>query len=157
MPELNGIEATRQIIADVPDAKIIALSMYFDKKFVMEILEAGASGYILKDCAFSELCSAIQTVLQNITYLSPKITNVVVDACIRGRGTKGSPSHSLTGREKEVLQLISEGKSTKEIASLLFLSIKTVETHRNNIMHKLKIYNIAELTKYALREGISSL
>jgi two-component system, NarL family, response regulator NreC len=157
MPELNGIEATRRIIADVPGVKVIALSMYSDRKFVIEILGAGASGYILKDCAFTELRLAIKTVLQNQTYLSPQIADLIVDSYIRNRDMKDLLLNPLTGREKEVLQLISEGKNTKEIASILSLSVKTVETHRSNIMSKLKIYNIAELTKYALKEGIASL
>jgi two-component system, NarL family, response regulator NreC len=155
MPELNGIEATRQIVTDMPNIKVIALSMHSDKNFVIEIIKAGASGYVLKNCVFTELTDAVKAVANNRTYLSHLITDVVVKDFIRGPEKEDSAFGVLTYREKEVLQLIAEGNSTKTIASSLNLSTKTVETYRKRIMTKLNIYNIAGLTKYAIKEGIS--
>lgn len=157
MPDLNGIEATRQIMAEQPGIKVIALSMHSDKRFVMEMLKAGASAYLLKDCAFEELILAIRAVMENKTYLSPGIAGVVVEDLIHSRKEEPSVFSVLTDREREVLQLLSEGQTTKEIASHLLVSIKTIETHRNRIMDKLGIHTIAELTKYAIREGLTSL
>lgn len=155
MPGLNGIESTRQIISEVPSVKIIALSMCSNKNFVVEVIKAGASGYILKDCPFTELIDAINSVARNKTYLSDLVTDVVVKNFIRGSGKQESMFGVLTSREKEVLQLIAEGKNTKEIANILYLSTKTVETYRKRIMIKLNIFNIAGLTKYAIKEGIT--
>ena len=158
MPDLNGIEATRQIFAESPGVKVIALSMLSDTKFVREMLSAGASGYLLKDSAFEELDSALRTVTNNQTYLSPKIAGLVVKDYLGTISTKeSSTSPILTNREREVTQLFAEGKTTKQIASRLYVSIKTVETHRKKIMDKLGISSIAELTKYAIREGLTSL
>ncbi len=158
LPDLNGIEATRQIIAEHPHIKIIALSMHSDKQFVIEMLKAGASGYMLKDCAFEELVYAIHSVMKDQVYLSPRITTIVLKEYVSDLH-KGESSvfKVLTNREREVLQLIAEGKTTKEIAHLLQVSIKTVETHRQQLMNKLNIRSIAELTKYAIREGLTSL
>lgn len=158
MPDLNGIEATRQIVAESPGVKVIALSMHSDRKFVREMLSAGASGYMLKDSAFEELDKAVSTVNDNKTYLSPGIAETVVKDYLGKIVTDNSAaSIALTNREREVLQLFAEGKTTKQIASLLFLSIKTIETHRKQIMGKLGLNGIAELTKYAIREGLTSL
>lgn len=158
MPDLNGIEATRQIITDRPGVKVIALSMHSDKRFVSGILKAGASGYLLKDCAFEELARAIQTVLSGRVYLSPQITDVVVDDYVKVTSERDrSALSSLSPREREVLQLLAEGKKTKEIAFDLSLSVKTIETHRQRIMEKLDIHTVAELTKFAIREGLTSL
>jgi two-component system response regulator NreC len=158
MPDLNGIEATRQIIAESPGVKVIALSMHSDRKFVREMLSAGASGYMLKDSAFEELDKAISTVNDNQTYLSPGIADTVVKDYLGKIVTDNSAaSIALTNREREVLQLFAEGKTTKQIASLLCVSIKTIETHRKQIMDKLGLNSIAELTKYAIREGLTSL
>jgi DNA-binding NarL/FixJ family response regulator len=158
MPDMNGIEATRQIIASHPDVRVIALSMHSDKRFVGGMLKAGASGYLLKDCAFGELANAIRAVMGGQTYLSPQIAQVVVEGYVRQVGPSGPASAEvLTGREREVLQLLAEGKSTKDIAALLGLSSRTVETHRQQIMNKLNIHKAAELVKYAIREGIISL
>jgi two-component system, NarL family, response regulator NreC len=158
MSDMNGIEATRQIRSTLPNTKVLALSMHSDRRFVLGMIEAGASGYLLKDCAFDELVSAIHQVNAGNTYLSPGIADIVVKGYL---GKSVSPSteksNSLTSREREVLQLIAEGLSTKEIASHILLSIKTIETHRRNIMEKLNIRSIAELTKYAIREGMISL
>jgi len=158
MPDLNGIDATRMITAKVHDTKVIALSMYSDKQFVQGMIRAGASGYLLKDCAFEELVHAIRAVLPGDTYLSPAIAGIVVEGYKRKLSTKGSPASSiLTNREREVLQLVAEGRNTQTIASRLDISVKTVETHRRQVMEKLKIFTIAELTKYAIREGLTSL
>jgi two-component system response regulator NreC len=158
MPDLNGVEATKQIIAKSPDIKIIALSIHSDTLFVTEMLKCGAVGYLLKDCAFEELTRAIRTVIENKTYLSPSISGVVVDDYIhRLSRTEFVGSDSLSDREREVLQLMAEGNSTKEIAQKLHISIKTVETHRRQIMSKLDIHTVAELTKYAIRKGLTTL
>ena len=158
MPDLNGMEATRRIIAEFPNVKIIALSMHSDSLFVTEMLRSGASGYLLKDCAFEELERAIRTVMANKTYLSPSISGVVVDDYLH-RLSKADFSNSevLSDREREVLQLVAEGKSTKQIALKLHISTKTVETHRRQVMNKLDIHTVAELTKYAIRKGLTSL
>jgi DNA-binding NarL/FixJ family response regulator len=158
MPDLLGVEATRQITALAPSVKVVALSMHSDKRYVSEMLKAGAAGYLLKDAAFEELVGAINTVLSGKTYLSPAVTDVVVDEYVRHRQPPGESSFSvLTPKEREVLQLLAEGHSTKEVAARLNVSVKTVETHRQHIMEKLDIHSIAELTKYAIREGLTSL
>jgi DNA-binding NarL/FixJ family response regulator len=158
MPDMNGIESTRQITATAPNVKIVALSMHSDKRFVAEMLKAGAAGYMLKDCAFEELANAIRSVIANRTYLSPKIADIIIKDYTRlFPKTEFSVFSILTLREREVLQLLAEGKTTKEISSSLNISAKTVETYRKQIMDKLDIHSIAELTKYAIREGLTSL
>lgn len=158
MPDLNGIEASRKIIAGTSNVKVIALSMHSDRRFVLGMLEAGASAYLLKDCAFAELVSAIRQVVAGNTYLSPKIADVVVKGYLnKVSDTSLSTRTILTSREREILQLLAEGLSAKEIAAHLNLSIKTIETHRRNVMEKLEIHTIAELTKYAIREGLVAL
>lgn len=158
MPDLNGIEATRQVLAAFPETKIIALSMHADRRFVVNMLKAGSSGYLLKDCAFEELAAAIRLVMANKTYLSPGVSNVVIQDYVQGMSAPRSTAFTmLTPREREVLQLMAEGKPTGQIAEQLHISVKTVETHRQQIMHKLGIHSIAELTKYAIREGLTSL
>jgi DNA-binding NarL/FixJ family response regulator len=158
MPDLNGIEATRQIVAKAPSIKVIALSMHSDRRFVVEMLRAGASGYLLKDCAFEELFNAIRAVVINRIYLSPKISDIVARDFIRlFPKTEFSVFSVLTPRQHQVLQLLSEGKNTKQIAFHLQVSAKTVETYRLQIMDKLDIHSIAELTKYAIREGLTTL
>lgn len=158
MPDLNGIEATRQILSEYPGIRVVALSMHSDKRFVSEMLKAGASAYLLKDCAFEELITAIRTVIKGKIYLSPGIAGVVIEDYVStDRKSESSVFSLLSDREREVLQLMAEGKSTKEVAAQLNVSIKTVETHRTNIMTKLDIHSIAELTKYAIREGLTSL
>ena len=158
MPDLNGVEATRQISAEAPRSKVLALSMHTQSRFVLGILEAGASGYLLKDSAFEELSVAINAILKNQIYLSPAIAGVVVQQSLGHSLSKsGSSQSELSKREREVLQLIAEGKSTKKIAAMLHISVKTVETHRKQIMDKLDIHSVAELTKYAVREGVSFL
>lgn len=159
MPDLNGIEATRQIIKANPRVRVIGLSGHADRRFVSEMLKAGASAYVLKQTAYEELVRAIGAVTCGKTYLSAAVTQGVVDTYVRSSPEPGTPPAfaTLTAREREVLQLLAEGKSTKEMASDLSVSVKTIETHRRNIMEKLNIHSTAELTKYALREGITSL
>jgi DNA-binding NarL/FixJ family response regulator len=156
MPDLNGIEATRQIMRDCPKVKVIGLSMHSSKNFIIEMFKAGASGYLLKDCEFDELVNAIRLVVSNKTYISPAISDVVVDNYMRRpANTKDSAFSILSQREREVLQLLTEGKTTKQIAKSLHISAKTVEVHRLNMMNKLKIDSIAQLTKYAIQEGLT--
>lgn len=155
MRELNGIEATRMVTSQSPGVKVIALSMYSDKQFIKGMLKAGASGYMLKDSAFKELIVAIQTVVRNKIYISPGIADIVTEDYLQHLSEEDTSAHSLlTTRELEVLQLLAEGNSTKHVASSLSISVKTVESHRQKIMKKLDIHNIAGLTKYAIREGI---
>jgi len=158
MPDLNGIEATRQILSASPNIKVLALSMHSDRRFVAGMLSAGASGYVLKDCAFEELAEAIRTVGSDRTYLSPGIAGVVVEDYVKQLSSGGEQHISvLTPREREVAQLLAEGKSTKAVAIALHVSPKTIETHRRQIMDKLDIHSIAELTKFAIRAGLTSL
>jgi DNA-binding NarL/FixJ family response regulator len=158
MPGLNGIEAARQITSECSNVKVIALSVHSSKQFVIEMLKAGASGYLLKDCVSDDLAYAIRSVAAGQNYLSPQIARIVIKNYINDLETLKTPVFSiLTRREREVLQLMAEGKSTKQIASMLNLSIKTIETHRLNITNKLNIKNVAELTKYAIREGLTPL
>ena len=158
MPGLNGIDATRRILEANPRVKIIALSMHKDGRYIAEALKSGAMGYLLKESAFDELTAAIRTVMKGRCYLSASIADVVIKDYIRHLEKTGSGVFSvLTAREREVLQSLSEGLSTKEIAARLGVSVKTVETHRGQIMEKLDIHSVAELTKYAIREGITSL
>jgi len=157
MPNLNGIEATRQILARSPATKVIALSMHSDRRFVARALQVGASGYLLKDCAAEDLVRTIRSVAAGRTYLSPQISELVVEDYVSGLAEDDSSALAvLTPRQREVLQLLAEGKSTKEIASALYVSPKTVETHRYHIMSKLGIENLAGLVKYAIREGLTS-
>lgn len=157
MPDMNGIEACREILRDCPERKIISLSMHSSKRFVIEMFKAGASGYLLKDCDFEELAEAIRTVMGGKTYLSPSISDVIVDHYVRSKEPdKSSVFSVLSKRERQVLQLLAEGKTTKQVGLQLHISPKTVEAHRLNIMNKLNIDNIAQLTKYAIQEGITS-
>jgi len=158
MPDLNGIEATRQILANNPKVKVIALSMHSAKRFVVEMLKSGSSGYLLKDCAFEELALAIRTVIANQIYVSPGITDMMIKEYVHNLSkTEFSVTSILTPREREVLQLLAEGKTTKQIAVSLNVSVKTIETYRQQIMHKLNLHSVAELTRYAIREGITPL
>jgi two-component system response regulator NreC len=157
MPGLNGIDATRTITSSSKNVRVIALSMYSDKQFVQGMMQAGASGYLLKDCAFDELVHAVRAVFKGDTYLSPGIAGIVVEDYVNRLSKSASSAASiLTKREREVLQLISEGESTRHIASRLAISVKTVETHRRQMMGKIGIRTIAGLTKYAIREGLTS-
>lgn len=157
MPDLNGIDATRQIRGDEPNTKVIALSMHPERQFVLEMLGASATGYLLKDSPLDELLAAIDTVMRGEVFLSPKVTGVLVDQCVGGQAEPNAFCGTLSSREREVLQLLAEGKNAKEIGQLLHISSKTVEGHRRQIMDKLKLYSVAELTRYAIREGVTSL
>ena len=160
MPDLNGIEATRQILTDCSGVKVIALSMHSDSLFVLNMFKAGASGYLLKDCALEELVKAVRTVMNRKIYLSPSISDIVVKDFVIGWSPEDSSSSAysiLTAREREVLQLMAEGKTTNQIAESLCISVKTVEAHRKQLMTKLDIHSVAELTKYAIRQGLTTL
>jgi two-component system response regulator NreC len=160
MPDLNGIEATRQILSDFSRVKVIALSMHSDSLFVLNMFKAGASGYLLKDCALEELVKAVRTVMNRKIYLSPSISDIVVKDFVIGWSPEDSSSSAysiLTAREREVLQLMAEGKTTTQIAESLCISVKTVEAHRKQLMTKLDIHSVAELTKYAIRQGLTTL
>jgi two-component system response regulator NreC len=160
MPDLNGIEATRQILSDFSGVKVIALSMHSDSLFVLNMFKAGASGYLLKDCALEELVKAVRTVMNRKIYLSPSISDIVIKDFVIGWSPEDSSSSAysiLTAREREVLQLMAEGKTTNQIAESLCISVKTVEAHRKQLMTKLDIHSVAELTKYAIRQGLTTL
>ncbi len=155
MPNLNGIEATRQITSEYPKTKVVALSMHSDKQFVTGILSAGASGYLTKNCSFDELVKAVRLVAENKKYLCPDVTGIVIEESLSGSShASSSSSDLLSSREREIMQLLAEGNTIKQIADQLFLSIKTIYTHRNQIMKKLQVKNMAELTKLALRDGL---
>jgi len=158
MRDMNGIEATRKIKAASPQVKVIALSMHSDKRYALEMLEAGASGYVLKGAASSELVQAIELAIEGKQYLSPEITGMVVSSYVgRQFPTDGSACALLSVREREVLQLLAEGKTSKQIAAALHMSDRTADTHRRNIMKRLDLHSIAELTKFAVREGLTPL
>jgi len=157
MPDMNGIEATKKILEYAPKIKIIILSMHSNQSFIMEALKVGAKSYLLKENAFEELASAIKAVTSGQPYLSAKITDLVLQDYVlkMKKENCGSAYTLLSPREREVLKLLAEGKSSKIIASILNLSLKTIEAHRQQIMSKLNIHSIAELTKYAIREGLT--
>ncbi|MCC6698422.1 MAG: response regulator transcription factor [Candidatus Hydrogenedentes bacterium] len=158
MPDMNGIEATHQIRAQLPDTKVIALSMHSDKRFVSGMLHAGALGYLLKANAFDEVVQATRTVMNNKHYVSGDVADTIVsDYVSQMSQTAPSPRTLLSPREREVLQLLAEGYGTKDIAERLLVSTNTVDTHRAHIMTKLNIRTIADLVKYAVREGLTSL
>jgi DNA-binding NarL/FixJ family response regulator len=158
MPDLNGIDATRQIHAENPFVKILTLSMYTDRQFAQDMLKAGASGYIIKGSAFAELVEAIRTVMSGHRYLSPPIAEMLLEDYIGRLETRPvDEKEVLTSREREVLQLLSEGKSNRHIADMLCINVNTVDTHRKHISDKLGLHSIAELTKYAINKGITSL
>jgi len=158
MKDLNGIEATRQIIAQNARAKVVALSTYSNEPYVISMLEAGACGYVLKDAAVDEMRRAIRVVAGGRHYLSPEIAGTVVASRLRGPAQEGaSASSPLGARERQILQLLAEGHTSSEIARQLHIATTTVDSHRRNIMKKLDLHSVAELTKYAIREGLTSL
>jgi len=158
MPELNGLEATRQIKERFPEVKVLVLTRHADEELVLQILRAGASGYVVKKAAPAELILAIQAVYRGDSFLSPSISRHVIEEYIRKADAMEENSYDrLTDREREVLQLIAEGHPNREIAELLHISVKTVENHRASLMDKLHIYSTAELTRYAIRKGVISL
>ncbi|MDY6988272.1 MAG: response regulator transcription factor [Thermodesulfobacteriota bacterium] len=158
MRELNGIDATRQITATSGNIKVLALSMHGDEQFVAQMLAAGASGYLLKDCAFDELSQAIRAVVADQNYLSPSISRILIqDHVGRLSGDDLSDASALDNREREILQLLAEGKTSRQIASCLRMSVRTIETRRREIMAKLNLHSVAGLTKYAVRKGLTHL
>ena len=157
MKDLNGIEATRQIRAERPEAKVVVLSSHSDRRYVAAILAAGASGYVLKANAYDELRRAVHAATQGKSHLSAEVAGTVIEAALAVSPPVGSAYATLSAREREVLQLLAEGHTSSQIGRHLHLSTSTVETHRRNLMGKLGIHSVAELTKYAVREGLSSL
>jgi DNA-binding NarL/FixJ family response regulator len=156
MPDLNGIEATRKIMTDQPGTKIVALSMHTDPRFTSEMLRAGAKAYVPKESAFTELAEAVRSVAAGNVYVSPRVASATAAAVSTENGTK-SAFRRLSPREREVLQLMAEGLATKEVAAELNVSVKTIETQRRQIMEKLQLFSVAELTKYAIREGLTTV
>jgi DNA-binding NarL/FixJ family response regulator len=155
MPDLNGVDATRLITSEHPRVKVIGLSMHSSGKYVREMFRAGASGYLLKDCSFEELVEAVKTVADGKKYISPSIGDLVLKEYTGEQGREKSAFSILSQREREVLQLLAEGKNTKQVGKRLHISPKTVEAHRLKIMEKLGINNTAQLTKYAIQEGLT--
>ena len=157
MPDLNGVEATRQLLEVQPGVRVVALSMHSDRRYVMETLRVGGKGYLLKGQGFMDLAAAIRAVAAGRVYLSPEVASVLVEAVLGKQARSGSSFDLLSPREREVLQLIAEGHTNKEIADKLNLSVKTVQSHRASLMGKLNIRNVAHLTRYAIREGLTPL
>jgi len=158
MPNLNGIDATRQLTSECPNVKVLVLSTHSDGSLIAKALKVGASGYILKDSAFAELTEAINAISKDRPYLCSRAARIVfADYMKMLSNSNWSWSGGLTAREREVLQLVAEGKTTKEVAATLHVSVKTVDSHREHIMDKLNIHNVAGLTKYAIREGLTFL
>ena len=153
MPELNGAEATRQILRESPRTEVMILTMHDSEQLVREVLQAGARGYVLKSDASRDLVAAVQALLAHKTFLSPGVSKVVVEGYLRGSEVE-TPADRLTPREREIVQLVAEGKSNKEISSALNISVKTVEAHRSHLMHKLNLSSISELVRYAIRNKI---
>jgi DNA-binding NarL/FixJ family response regulator len=158
MPEMNGIETTQGILAGNPDIKVLALSMVMDRVNIIETLKAGAKGYLSKDCVFEELVDAIHALAEGKSYLGAEVTELVIKDFTENMAEDSSvKSNKLSKRELEVLQHIADGRNTKNIAFTLGVCVKTVEIHRMNIMKRLSLYSIAELTKYAVREGLTTI
>jgi DNA-binding NarL/FixJ family response regulator len=158
MPGLNGVDATRQIVTKSPQIKVVALSAHTDRRFVAAMLEAGASAYVLKEAASDEIQRAVLAVHGGRKFLSPEIADSVIDGFVSGHSVASTKKNrpQLAAREREIVQLLAEGKTSKDIARLLTISVKTVETHRRNIMGKLKMRSVAALTKFAIREGLTT-
>ena len=156
MPKLNGIEATRQIKSELPDIKVLALSVHAKREFVLDMVRAGVSGYMLKECVFDDLVHAIEVIVAGQSYLSPQIATIVLEGITKDSvfDAAGSLHETLTSKEKHILQLLTEGGSAKEIALQLGLSVKTIEANRRQIMEKTDVDNLADLTKYAIRQGL---
>ena len=158
MPDLNGLEATRQIKKRVPDVKVLILTRHANQEYIENILRAGASGYLIKKSAVDELIIAIQSVYRGDSFLDPSISGMVIDGYLhKPAGETQDPDVIITPRQREVLQLIAEGNPNREIASLLHISVKTVDNHRANLMQKLDLHSTADLTQYAIRKGIITL
>jgi DNA-binding NarL/FixJ family response regulator len=158
MPGWNGIEFVKQIHHDFPNLKLLVVSMHKETRFIMESFASGASGYLLKDSSSKEIGNALKIILTGQKYIGPDVAEIVIERAVAqwlSESSSGTPK--MSAREREVLQLVAEGKSTKEIAATLYVSIKTVETHRRQIMARLNLLNIAQMTKFAVREGITSI
>lgn len=156
MPDMNGMEAARRITTDSDGVKVIALSMYADRRFVIGMTQAGATGYLLKECAMEELLCAIRAVARGQAYFCPAVANLMIEEVLGKDRARESRSRLLSSREREVLQLLAEGMSTREIALHLDMSVKTAESHRRQIMEKTGVRSVAALTKYAIKEGLTS-
>jgi DNA-binding NarL/FixJ family response regulator len=158
MPSLNGLEAVRQIVKAVPQAKVLVLTMYDSDPLIQQVLQAGARGYLLKSDAGRDLVSAIDALRRNKTFFTPKVSQMVLDGYLdknpKENQTDNEESLRLTSRQREIVQLLAEGKSSKEVAAVLGLSVKTAETHRANIMRKLDCHSVTELVRYAIRNHI---
>jgi two-component system response regulator NreC len=156
MPVLNGIEATRQIKSELPHIKVLALSVHAKREFVLDMVRAGVSGYMLKECVFDDLVHAIKVIVAGQSYLSPQIATIVLEGITKDSvfDAAGSLHETLTSKEKHILQLLTEGRSAKEIASQFGMSVKTIEANRRQIMGKTDVDNLADLTKYAIRQGL---
>jgi two-component system response regulator NreC len=159
MANLNGLEATKQIKKVLPDTKVIMVTMHKNEEYILQSFQAGASGFILKEGAVEELVHAIRSIHQDKSFLSPTISKTLIDAYLRKMetGKTETPFDLLTDREREVLQLIAEGYTNREVAKALFISVKTVEAHRAHIMQKLNIHDVAKLVKYAIQKGLVDL
>jgi len=156
MAGLNGLEATARITKEHPEVRVLMLSAHANEDYVKQALRAGAAGYLLKDAAIFELELAVQAVARGETYLSPAVSKLVIADYLHRVGSEANPLDVLTPRQREILQLIAEGHSTKEIARLLHVSAKTVETHRTQLMERLDIHDVAGLVRYAIRAGVLS-
>jgi DNA-binding NarL/FixJ family response regulator len=158
MPVLNGIEATRQIKQEVPETKVLALSVHDKREFVLDMVKAGVSGYMVKECVLDDLVRAIKAVMNNQSYLSPQIASIVLEGITKNNifDVTSNRYELLSPREKQILQLLTEGYSAKQIASQLGLSVKTIESNRRQIMEKTEVDNLADLTKYAIRQGLTT-
>ncbi len=154
MPNLNGLDAARQILATTPEARILILTIHDSEQVVREVLAAGARGFLLKSDAGRDLVAAVEAVQHRRTFFTPKVAQMLLDGYLRPQESDTLGKCVLTPREREVIQLVAEGKSTKEVASALSLSVKTAETHRTNLMRKLDLHSVADLTLYAVRNGI---
>jgi len=157
MPEMDGVEATSQLLKEVSEMKIIGLSIHANKQYIKGMLEAGSSGYLFKNCSYDELIKAIQTVHSGKKYLSEKITEILIQEYLNKEEIGPSTSSELTDRESEILKLIAEGISVSDISNQLFVSIKTINTHKQHILEKLNLKTTTDIIKYALKKGIISL
>ena len=158
MPELNGLDATARALREHPQLKVIIVSMHVTEAYVLEALRAGAAGYLLKDAGADEMERAIRAVARGERYFAPSISHHIIDSFLRAeRGGKAPGAEALSLRQREVLQLVAEGKSTREIGATLHLSVKTVEAHRAQLMQRLQIFDVAGLTRYAIRAGLIDL
>lgn len=156
MPNLNGLDATRQILRNNPDQKVLVLTITDTDQVVRDVLQAGARGFVLKSDAARDLVAAVEAIMQQRTFFTPRVGQMVLEAYLKGGDPQAAEPNlpTLTPREREIVQLLAEGKSTKEVASVLNLSVKTAETHRSNIMRKLKLHSVGELVLYAIRNNI---